>query len=384
MGFVCLAIAGLHSRAQAQGEAGKWVGRAALPIARGETGAARMDDRIFVAAGFNGSLSPSKEMFIYTPATNGWEASIPLPKGLHHLGMAASGGKLYVMGGVEIGPGGAHPNGAEWTGSTTALAFDPAKGQWTALKPLPHATAASGVAAFGGKIFVIGGIDADGYALDLVQVYDPAADAWSARSPMPTKREHVGIAVLDSLIYVVSGRVGDQSFRKFEAYAPASDKWYALPDMPTARSDIGFASAKGRLFAMGGEKPGIFDVNEEYDPAARVWKTAAKMTGARKAFSAVGYGDSLFVFGGFSADGLTATVESFLPPGVSSTRLLMGQESHGGHTGQRREGLLSGSGGQGPFPASPADALGRRADAPAWHGAYAEAGKAWDWIGFTK
>lgn len=166
---------------------------------------------------------------------------------------------------------------------------------------------------------------------------------------MPTAREHVGIAAIDSLIYVVSGRLAQNSMNKLEAYSPKSDKWYSFATMPTVRSDIGFAAAKGKLYAMGGEKPGIFDVNEEYDPAANAWKTALKMTATRKAVSVVNFEDTLFVFGGFSANGLINTVEAFLPPGSTSATLV---------PGPRTEGIRRMSGAGGTLGLGP-DALGR-------------------------
>jgi N-acetylneuraminic acid mutarotase len=184
------------------------------------------------------------------------------------------------------------------------------------------------VVAFENKVYVIGGIDADGFVLDLVQAYDPANDTWTAKAPMPTKREHIGATVLDSLIYVASGRVGNTSMVKLEAYSPKSDKWYTLKEMPTQRSDIGFAAAKGKLYAMGGEKPGIFDVNEEYDPGTNTWKTSLKMTATRKAVSVANFEDTLFVFGGFSANGLINTVEAFVPPG-GATRIMPGGRTEG-------------------------------------------------------
>lgn len=309
--------------------AAKWVARANLPLARAETGAARLGDKIYVAAGFKDGLQPSKEAFEYSPRLNTWKTIAALPVALHHTAMAAAAGKVYVMGGVINGPGGAHPNGAEWTGSTNAFAYDIAGDKWTAIKPLPHSTAAAGVVAVDGKVYVIGGIDADGMVLDLVQCYDPATDTWSAKTAMPTKREHIGAAVLDSLIYVASGRVGNTSMVKLEAYSPKADKWTTLKEMPTQRSDIGFAAAKGKLYAMGGEKPGIFDVNEEFDPVANSWKTALKMTATRKAVSVANFEDTLFVFGGFSANGLINTVEAFVPPGGTSSRIAPGRWTEG-------------------------------------------------------
>ncbi len=337
------------SCALAQITAAKWLSRSNLPLTRAETGAARVGAKIYVACGFQDGLNPSKEAFAYTPGKNTWETIASVPVAMHHTAMASAGGKLYVMGGVINGQGGPHPNGAEWTGSTNAFEYDPAKDAWKTIKTLPHSTAAAGVASLGGKIYVIGGIDIDGIALDLVQEYNPATDTWAARAVMPTKREHVAVAVLDSLIYVVSGRIGQNSMGKLEAYSPAGDKWYTFKDMPTVRSDIGFAQSGGRFYAMGGEKPGIFDVNEEYDPVANSWKTALKMTATRKAVATVNFEDTIFVFGGFSAGGLINTVEAFVPPGGITSRLA---------DGKRTEGIRFRSGGH-PFTGISNDGLGR-------------------------
>jgi hypothetical protein len=138
------------------------------------------------------------------------------------------------------------------------------------------------------------------------------------------------------------------SMTKLEAYSPASDKWYSFKDMTTLRSDVGFAQSRGRFYAMGGEKPGIFDVNEEYDPIANTWKTALKMTSTRKAISTATFEDTIFVFGGFSASGLTNTVEAFVPPG-GTTRLVIGK---------RTEGIRPRSGGH-LFEGLSSDAAGR-------------------------
>ncbi|HKP95099.1 MAG TPA: galactose oxidase [Fibrobacteria bacterium] len=346
--------------ARAQSTAAKWMSRASLPTARAETGAARLGDKIYLACGFAGGLNPSKDAYAYTPGKNAWQTLASVPVALHHTAMAAAGGKLYVMGGVTYGRGGGPRlnTGAEWSGSTTALEYNPAGDQWRTVKALPHATAAAGVVSFGGKIYVIGGVDAEGVALDLVQEYTPATDAWAMRSPMPTKREHVGAAVLDSLIYIVSGRVGQTSLTKLEAYSPASDKWYALKDMPTVRSDVGFAQSGGKFYSMGGEKPGIFDLNEVYDPVGDSWKTSLKMTATRKAISAVAFEDTIFVFGGFSAGGSTNTVEAFVPPGGTASRLAT--EKRPGRSGHRSGArAFSGPYFAEAFPGPLFDAIGR-------------------------
>ncbi len=291
----------------------RWVDRAPMPFARAETGATIVGYKIYVLGGFENALTPKSDVMVYYRSTDQWSTEVPLPIALHHLGVTAIGDDLYVMGGVKTGLEGRHPNGSDWTGTTTALKFNTITQQWDTVKALPHATAASGVVAYADKVYVIGGVDADGQAINLVQIYNPKTNSWSSGSLMPTKREHVGITLLDKTIYVVSGRVGEMSFNILEAYSPEQDQWTSLPGMSAARSDLAFGISHGRLYAMGGEKPGIFDVNEEYDPVLKSWKTVQKMTGFRKAFPAVSINDSIFVFGGVTESNWTAKVEIFLP-----------------------------------------------------------------------
>ncbi len=237
-----------------------------------------------------------------------------MPVGLHHPNVGAFEGKLYVLGGCDHGPlGGRGPNGAPWLGSRHSLVYDPALNRWERIKPIPHSTAAGGAGVFGGRLYVIGGVDTNGLSINLVQEYDPATDTWRERAPMPTAREHLGLAVLDSLIYVVAGRPrgsGGINVTNFEVYSPTRNAWDILPKLPTSRSGLAFAASRGRLYAMGGEWPRVQDVNEEYNPKSRTWRTVQKMPIARHGFVAMNYSDSIYTVGAMNV------LEVFLPPSV--------------------------------------------------------------------
>ena len=277
---IYLLIAALPETSAAQ-DAGRWISRAGMPILRNEAMGAAIGDRIYVVGGFtsSGSAGAASELQIYSPPGDTWDFGARMPVGMHHPNVAASGGKLYVLGGCDhgISRGGASP----WRGSRHAFEYDPAADLWRTLKPLPRSSAAGALVPWGGKLYLIGGVDTDGVVLDLMQEYDPAAETWRERARMPKAREHIGAAALDSLIYVVGGREtgsGVVSITAFQAYDPVRDQWRTLPPMPTARSGLSLAAAKGRLYALGGEWPGIFDLNEEYDPARGSWRppTAAR------------------------------------------------------------------------------------------------------------
>jgi N-acetylneuraminic acid mutarotase len=304
---ILLIATAIHSQ-----DLGRWMNRGtSATAARNEVGGAVIGDRIYFLGGMGGSTGGYRETYAYTPATNSWEEVAPMPVGLHHPNVGTLDGKLYVMGGCDHGFRSNQPNGSPWIGSYHTLVYDPAQNQWRRIKPIPRSTAAGGVAAVGGRLYVIGGVDTNGIVHNAVQEYDPAADTWRERAPMPTSREHIGVAALDSLIYVVAGRLrgtGGVSVTNFEVYSPSRNTWDTLPRLPVSRSGLAFAAARGRLYAMGGEWPGVSDVNEEYDPARGTWRLVEKMPAARHGFVALNYRDTLYTLGARNV------VEAFIPP----------------------------------------------------------------------
>lgn len=324
---------------------GRWISRANLLVNRSEAAGAAVGDRIYLAGGFSEAGGGARDLQIYAPSTNSWTAGARLPVGLHHPNVGAAGGKLYVLGGCDHArKPDPMPNNSPWLGSHHAFEYDPAQDKWRTLKPLPRSSAAGGVAYWGGRLYLIGGVDTNGIVLDLVQEYDPATETWRERARMPIAREHIGVAVLDSLIYVVAGRengLGGVSLKTFQAYDPSRNLWHTLPELPTARSGLALAAAKGRLYALGGEWPGVFDLNEEYDPVKKSWRTVTRMMTRRHGFAAVTWKDTVFVMGA------GATTEAFLPPGPATGLIRWGRS-------QSRRG--------GDFPdfLGRVDALGRR------------------------
>jgi hypothetical protein len=297
------------------GNLGSWVTKPSLPAARANGCVGLIGRNIYYAGGFY-SGKPVKTLYIFNLDTQTWKSGADMPVALHHIGQAAVvDGKLYSIGGDSHGNADSpKPGGAEHTGTSYNFRYDPASNKWTTLAPLLRTTATSAIAAYKGKIYVIGGVDSLGIVHTATQEYDPAADKWTLKKPMFTPRDHPGVDVLDSLIYVCSGGVLKKNTGAFEAYSPASDTWYKLPDIPTPRSDIGFGYVRGRFYAFGGEWPGIYDTNEEYDPAARKWRPVIKMTQAWKALATAVVGDTIYSFGGYLASGMTPRGLGFIPP----------------------------------------------------------------------
>lgn len=302
---------------------GSWGTKPSLPAPRANGAVGLIGRNIYYAGGFN-SGKPVKTLYIYNMDTQTWNSGKDMPVALHHIGQAAVvDGLLYSIGGDSHSDANSpRPGGAEHTGTSYNFRYNPATDTWETLAPLLHATATSAIIAYKNKIYVIGGVDSGGIVHTLNQEYNPATNKWVMRKSMFTPRDHAGVEAVDSLIYVCSGGVLKKNTGAFEAYSPASDTWYKLPDIPTPRSDMGFGYVRGRMYAFGGEWPGIYDDNEEFDPVTKRWRAVTKMPQDWKALCTAIVGDSIISFGGYLANGMTGRGIVWIPP-ANPTDLIM-------------------------------------------------------------
>src|SRR6187551_2646584 len=71
-----------------------------LPNSRGETAAAEVQGRLYVAGGYTGlTFAVSDEVDAYDPATDTWAVMAPLPAPRNHAAAAGLDGLFYVSGG---------------------------------------------------------------------------------------------------------------------------------------------------------------------------------------------------------------------------------------------------------------------------------------------
>jgi uncharacterized protein (TIGR03437 family) len=255
-------------RAAAQGV---WETRAPYPIEATEVSAAALDGKVYAVCG----LTPSgntNALYIYDPYTDAWRAGAPLPiaGGADHCNVAAAGGKLYLLGGL-----GSLASGGE------TYEYDPAVDRWQLVARMLVPRGASGVAALGDKIYVAGGLAADGRSLAALEVFDTISRQWTRLADMPTARDHLTAQALNGKVYALSGRVGEVLAAN-EEYDPALNQWRRRASIPTPRGGLGSGTLNGRIQVFGGEGPsgtpeGTYRQNEEYDPATDTWRSLASM-----------------------------------------------------------------------------------------------------------
>ena len=275
---------------------GPWTPGAAMPTARSEIAATVLDGKIYVAGGLT-TLGTTAAFEVYDPAADAWRTLAPLPVTLHHAGLAAAGGRIYVTGGYD--------NIFFETNVRGAWVYHPGTDSWIAVADMPAPRAAHAMANIDGVLYVVGGVGPDATALF---TYDPASDHWDAtRAPLPTAREHLAVAVVDGALHVIGGRWrGKGNLATVEIYDPETDSWTRGRDMPTPRGGLTAAALAGRIHVTGGEAFSphqTFGQHEVYDPATDGWLKLPDLPTPRHGLSSAIVGGRWYVIGGATKAG---------------------------------------------------------------------------------
>jgi Kelch motif len=222
-----------------------WAAGPDLPVAVNHAMAATLDGAVYVAGGYGGDR-PSPQVVRLDGGR--WRPLAPLPEGRAAGGLVALDGRLYLVGGV--GPRGL-------AGDT--LVYDPAADRWSREPGMPTPREHLGAAAAGGRVVVVGGrVRGLGNHLDAAEAYDPAARRWTALPPMPTARGGLAAtATADGLLVAVGGEAA-ATFPEAEALDPRTGRWRSLPPLPTPRHGLGVVAVGRVVYVLaGGPRPGL-------------------------------------------------------------------------------------------------------------------------------
>jgi len=260
-----------------------------MPTHRGEVGVVALNDKIYVVGGHDTRYKALDVVEIFDPKTNSWSKASPMPKPIHHPGIATDGMSLYVVGGGESG----------WRKAlNTLFIYNPETDTWSRGKDMPTARVALAAEFVNGKLYAIGG--SHHWTYSTIEEYDPKTDSWVTKSPMPTPRTHMASGVIDNKIYIIAGRqLGPNSYLDVnEVYDPLEDKWTTLEPIPTARSGMAYSVANKTIFVFGGETDEhIFEETDFYIPE-KGWYAGLPMSIPRHAAGAAFVDDKIYVIGG--------------------------------------------------------------------------------------
>ena len=166
--------------------------------------AVRVGDHIVVGSGLApehgvlGGFGSLDELYEFDPRRGSFVDIDPLPLPLDHVALAAHGNVLYAFGG--------------WSDAVPSRrAFSLRDGSWSELPPMPTARGGAAAAVVGDRIYVIGGTTGVHRGGPLagsaaVEVFDITSARWLTAVDMPTPRHHLAAAAVGKVIVVVGGR----------------------------------------------------------------------------------------------------------------------------------------------------------------------------------
>jgi N-acetylneuraminic acid mutarotase len=245
--------------------------------------------KLFVFGGLDQGTTPKGFVYAYDADSDSWAKKQDMPRALHHTAQADLNGKIYMFGGFAAGTA---TEGLGWRPTDIAAEYDPTTDSWKQLPAMPTPRGAAIAVSLNNKVYVIGGGTMPpgkapaplGFAsphnvIGTVEVFDPADNSWRKVTDMPTPRNHVSaVGAIGGKIHVIGGRIGS-------------------------------------VFMAGADN---LDIVETYDPATDSWSAPrARMPTPRSGGGWGVYNDKIYVGGGELRDdrmlGAVKSLEAYDP-----------------------------------------------------------------------
>lgn len=281
-----------------------------LPEATSSFGAAALDGWLYVYGGhvvrthaYSTESMSGRFSRLRLDGTGTWERLPDGPK-LQGMNLVAHDGRIYRVGGMEATNAPGEPEALRSIADVAR--YHPAAGRWDALPPLPEPRSSHDVVVAGNTLYVVGGWAMSGtsrggtstwstsvMALDLAA----SAPAWR-RIPQPFQRRALIATVAGGRIYVLGGiDASDKVQRTVNVFDTTTGVWSEGPALPGGTMN-GFspaaATVAGRVFVSVGDG-GL----HRLDVARMSWTQVATAT-PRIVHRLVPDGARLLVVGGAS------------------------------------------------------------------------------------
>ena len=214
------------------------------------------------------------------------------------VSVTAIGDNIYVIGGVD----------KSGKALDTVEVYNIKNESWKAVASLPLPLHHSAASSFNGKIYVIGGSSSPGGNWDPTNklfIFDSILDKWIEGKPMPTARGGMTANFVNGILYVIGGYGISQVADVNESYDPLSNEWISKKPMPTPRHHSASAVVDNQIFVIGGTIRGLYpffntDITERYDPQEDKWITLKPMPSKRSGISVASINNpaTIYVIGG--------------------------------------------------------------------------------------
>jgi hypothetical protein len=195
-------------------------------------------DKIFCFGPNTIGGGPTAHWHVYTPATRDWQAATDLPVRRYLPALGVIGGKIYLAENFDVNV-------------NKTYEIDPTTLAVTERAPMPTGVYGAAATVFGGKLWLIGGVDGYASPRATVQVYDPTTNTWATKNNFPVAGGFGSAAVYGGRLYVC-GAGGGLPTTSVYVYNTTDDTWAQATPLGTPRTYAGLGLSSDRLYAIGG------------------------------------------------------------------------------------------------------------------------------------
>lgn len=263
-------------------------------------------DRVLFIGGFGGS-GPTQSFGYFDTTQQVWGGYTQLPWGRMGHVSVVSGNYLYVAGGALDGTP---------TYTNRLDRFNLTTNTWQRMADLPLAWKFGDGCVANGKIYLFGGQPAGGNdaspTLFHVFVYDIATNTWQDLTGTVniSPRWDSGVCAYKGKIYILGGRYNSACIRDFYQYDPVAGTLRTLPPPPISlgirRQFIAFREWLVAMFGATVNDTTINDVPYRFNPDTEVWESwAAAPTRSRAVGGVSAVGNSIYCFSGYRAGAIS-------------------------------------------------------------------------------
>jgi N-acetylneuraminic acid mutarotase len=296
----------------------RWTDVAEMPTPR-EHLAAASDGRYLYAVGGRDMSADKSSTAIerYDPADDSWTKLDGMPQAAGGLSAAYAGGRV-----VTIGAEGAT------AASDAVQAYDIRNDRWSRLPALPRARHGVAVAAVGDAVYAIGGATSAGHlgSTKEAEVLDlsgkPAAAqstpnlAWHGLTGAPSRRQYAASTEVAGRLWLFGGIGADgRASTETAAYDRAINTWTPGPELPRPLHHAAAVNWRGDAVLIGGFVPGAELTSGQSDRVYRMrdgsWEELPPLNHPRAAAAAAVVGDKIVVVGGQADQKLVRQTEVF-------------------------------------------------------------------------
>ncbi len=288
-----------------------WSSRSAVPTARQRPAVAAAGGSLYAVGGLNGAGTALTSVVAYSSGSNSWSSRAALPAARYGSGAAGISGKLYVAGGFN----------SAGTLTRSLYVYTPSTNRWVARAGMPAASGCGGSGMINGMLYVFTGCTllstGSQVGAGLLHRYDPSTDTWTTLTAAPAAHVYPAVGVLDGKLYVAGGSNNSgQTTGRLDVYDPATNTWTTRSPMPTARLSAAGAGVGGLFYVVGGRSGTAYlNTVQAYNPATESWGSMKPVTTARAGLglALVNSEGRFYAVGGRNASNVLGTNERYTP-----------------------------------------------------------------------